>query len=241
MDIAKLTSGTNAKLLAITKAAAAKAMAAEKFKKEFVANISDEKWRQLKCLSGLPDEARSDVEQILRFLRERPSLKHPLATEAQVSRRNMRQAIRGFDCALEGVDALIGCGAHLVYRPLQTGPHNDFCALGVQDKIVVLRKQMSDVLNDVRYSERRLPGTRPGHPGGHLREAVTILNHILIERTGRGLDQKKRGADGVSLLEFALETFRIVEPKITIGRIQNLVKREQARRRHGGHPRKAKR
>jgi hypothetical protein len=51
--------------------------------------FTDEEWRTLKRLSGLTDHHRTDVEDVVRFLRSKPSLKNHRATKRQEARANI--------------------------------------------------------------------------------------------------------------------------------------------------------
>jgi hypothetical protein len=198
--------------------------------------FNEEDWETLKRLSGLPDNARTDVEGVVRFLREKPSLKHPFSTELQESRENIRKAIQSLNCASKDIDRLIQMGSHLVFHPLEAGPHNSATAVGSEHEIQNLRNSMERIRSDLEYSEQRLKYAPRGRIHEHLSVAVKQLNAIVSEATGRPLDQKKSNREGVNLSEFALRVCRTVQPKLGIKTILNLIKRSQAsrRKRRGG-------
>jgi hypothetical protein len=202
--------------------------------------ISDEKWTKLRQLSGLPEGARSEVEDIVRFMHGKPSLKNPLATELQVSRKNLREAIKALDGTLKPLDALIKCGAHFAFHPLESGPDNQASAIGVKNKVVQLRSTIADIKSDLEYSEKRMKHARPGSPRRHLPIAIELLNELLIERTGRPLDQKNRRNGGIDLTEFARQVLQEAIPSLKIDKIQYLIKREQSAKATGRKRRKSR-
>jgi hypothetical protein len=134
--------------------------------------FNEEDWETLKRLSGLPDEARSDVEGVVRFLRKRPSLKHPFSTELQESRENIRKAIQSLDRASKDVHRLIRRGAHFVFHPLETGPDNMATAVGCEQEINNLYDSIERSKDDLEYSERLLKHAPPGRIKNHLTVAV---------------------------------------------------------------------
>ena len=63
--------------------------------------FEDEEWQTLKVLSGLPDDAREDVEQVVHFLAKRPPLeKHPLS-EIPAARKNIPKTIKSSFACIE--------------------------------------------------------------------------------------------------------------------------------------------
>jgi hypothetical protein len=216
-------------------------MSADRNKPTVAQNITDETWLELKQLSGLPDDARGGVERIVLFVLERPPLKHPLVTELQVSRKNLRKAVECLDCAAASLTALIECGAHYVFQPLAIRPSNDAFAVSTPWEIERLRDQMVELVSNLKYSERRLKYAPPGRHKEHLPMAVRFLDELLIERTGRPLDQKKRSKDGIDLSRFALQVLRLGDPSLTGTGIQNLIRRQQTARTGSAPRRRTKR
>lgn len=203
--------------------------------------FEDEEWQTLKVLSGLPDDAREDVEQVVHFLAKRPPLeKHPLS-EIPAARKNIPKTIKSSSRALSDVDTLIGSGVHFLWRPLKVGPQNDASAVGVKHEILQLRDSMARIKSDLEYSETRLRYAPQGRPREHKAIAIHELDRIVFEATGRHLDQKKRSRDdGVWLSEFAYQVFRKANPELEVHTITNLIKEEQSLRLHGSRRRKRK-
>ena len=200
--------------------------------------ISDEKWRVLRQLSGLPDDARSDVEGIVHFLREKPSLKPALMTELQTARENMRNAIKSLVETDTSLAALLKCGVNLIYHPLKVDGNNDARAIGRKQEIITLRKLIGEIKLDLEYSERQMPYVSRGRPKSHLPLAIGSLNDLLLEKTARPLDQRKRRKGKIDLIQFSLEALRLADPSLTVKKIQNLTGREQSRHSEGSAPRR---
>jgi hypothetical protein len=192
--------------------------------------FDEEEWHKLKGLSGLPDSARSEVEDILGFLRAKPSVKHPLATELQNSRKNMCKTTKSLNRALRDLNDLIRSGVGFVFHAMEPESHNGVYAVASKHEVTCLRDLMQRVKSDLEYSERRLKYAPPGAPLSHLSIAVGALNDIVLEGTGRPLDQKKTDRDGINLSEFALKVCQKAQPSLKIGAIVNLIKELQSAR-----------
>jgi hypothetical protein len=178
--------------------------------------FDEEEWQRLRKVSGLPDNYRTDVEDVVRFLRDKPSLKHPFAAESQQDRENNRNALEALHNALPAIDRLVQSGAGYVFRPLTVGPDNDADAVSAKGDIAKLHNLMKRVADDLKYSERRLPYVRPGRFTAHLTQAVRTLNEIAFNATGRSLNQKKKSRSGISLSEFVLQVCRKADASLKI-------------------------
>ena len=201
--------------------------------------FDDEEWQTLRQLSGLADDAREDVEQVVRFLRAKPSLKNPLATEVQEGRENIRRASKSLKIALGDLNELLRSGIVFVFHPLPADPNSDVFAADSQHEAVSLRDSIDRFGNDLEYSVRLKP-TPSGRINNHLTVAIRWLNEILLERTGQPLNQKKTNLDGVNLSEFAFRVCRKAQPldvaaerALRISKILNLIKELQSSRRTG--------
>jgi hypothetical protein len=202
--------------------------------------FDDEEWQTLKQLSGLADDAREDVEQVVRFLRAKPSLKNPLATEVQEGRENIRRASKSLEIALGDLNELLRSGIVFVFHPLPADPNSDVFAADSQHEAVSLRDSIDRFGNDLEYSIRRLKNTPSGRTKEHMTGALRWLNEILLERTGQPLNQKKTNRDGVNLSKFALQVCRKAQPldvaaerELKITKVLNLIKELQSSRRTG--------
>lgn len=184
--------------------------------------ITDEKWTKLKCLSGLPDEARIDVDGAISFYRKyrlyetgpapakaRGQLQafHKRTSEFLNMIKELRQAehlFAAFSGSLSGVDE-------------QKTKRADKELSKLQDQVSTLENRLDQASGNVNKGKR-------GPQRETLEFVLKMLNMTLIQRTGRPISRAKVNRAGYSPGEFAIKVMQIADDTLDRPTISNKIK-----------------
>jgi hypothetical protein len=205
--------------------------------------LSNEQWTDLKKKSGLVDDAREEVEEVIRFLRLRPALrqKHPLLIELQTARCEIAAVRKTLRPALEGVGALARSPARAYIR-LPVGPSPSKSNLSETVPIETpdipkLHHDLQTLDQALKYSILAMPNDRDSarRKKEHLHIAIESLNSVVLEHTGRLLSQaKKKTKDELDLKQFVIDVCRIAQPGINDKTVVKHLKNVRAEAVRGG-------
>jgi hypothetical protein len=173
--------------------------------------LGESDWQRLRNLSGLPDDARSDVEQVIRFLHEKPSLKNARVSKLQHDRTTIKTAKRKLRGALPSIVMLIESGAYKNLRsPLGTSQNNSASAVRMsRHEVVDFQTDMARFADLLAVTERHMPRARPGPHPGHFGKAIRWLNDIMLNATGAGLNYTRHRGSKVDQTSFVTTVCRI--------------------------------
>jgi hypothetical protein len=165
--------------------------------------LNDEEWSNLQDRSGLPDRARRQLDDVVRFLCARPEMQDPWISRFQYARTADAAARRDFSRAMTSIEALIASEAPS-YWEKAVMPRRDVNTLvpvpNIRSKLVRARDAVRDVVDNFPISDQYIPRGKQGRRISLLRTAMERLNDIVIAETGTPLNQSRRSVEFVLLV-----------------------------------------
>jgi hypothetical protein len=172
--------------------------------------LTDKDWQDLRKPSGLPDSARNEIENIIRFLPDDSPNQNPWSGRMQDARLAMTDARIKLRKAIKSLNSLRKTEAPSFMEKLHPAGGNVIGWLdSSRPKIIVALEAIDDLLGSFPKDESVIPHAPSGRSRSNLRVALEQLNGLLLKTTGRGLNQSQ------ALLKFAHAVCSKGEPNTT--------------------------
>ena len=193
-------------------------------------NINDIEWQRLRALSGLPDDARSEVQEVILFLSQKPSLKNPRVSWLQRDRSIITTAERDLKRAVVNISALIESGAYgYLKTPLEVGKNNHASAVRMsRHEMDDLRNKLSKLIDQLANAKRGMPRAKAGRHQGHFSVAVRWLDEIALKSTGAGLSPRRRKGSQVDHTAFVAAVCRAGDLPVEDSTVMQEIKERRA-------------
>jgi hypothetical protein len=192
--------------------------------------IPDEKWAVLKKYSGLPDEARPIIDEIITLYREhRPSEREaasPAALRSQilVARKQLEKLVINISRLGHTEDTVDAISLTCTGR---TQKERTRTALKLIGKEI---RELIRLGSHLKHAEQLIPKSTPGPRSHVLHFTINLLNAVLIHYTGKKLTRgTKEHSRGPAV--FAAEVLRLADPQIkhpdiAVNKTLNLIKND---------------
>jgi hypothetical protein len=193
--------------------------------------LSDLKWKKIERASGLPSEARSSIESVVRTyqtLQETGFALMPAKIKEKLRRlrSQARELLEGFEEVLGHDDVYL---ALVPVGPNEWHPRNfeQREKLAEHRRTEKVRADLNALIDWLDQSVQALPGRKPGPPADRAEYVYVFVEMFGTEfhyYTNKRLTRSKH-------LEMMEEIFRIIDREVGPGTIETAMKRVGAARR----------
>lgn len=191
--------------------------------------LSEDQWHIIAHHSGLPPEARSYIGRAIAMYRVFEKARHQSGTAA-ATRAALKDAHM---CALDlhrQITKLSNNPRALVALTLALVPKNEFAnAMNKRAASLRAQKAIAEIEGSAHWlgaAQKRVAKSKPGarEKALQLQFFVTVLDKILMQFTGQGIDRSSKGT--TTKREYVSAACKIADPTIRPSSIEEAMKRQ---------------